>query len=85
MRKIILETAATEDLTYWAKTDLKILKKIIELIRNTAETPFHGLGQPEPLKYRNGVWSRRINLEHRLIYQVTNDSIIVTHCRYHYD
>ena len=55
------------------------------LIRNTADTPFVGIGKPEPLKYRNGVWSRRINSEHRLIYQVTNDSIIVVHCRYHYD
>jgi toxin YoeB len=85
MRKIIFEPSAIQDLMHWTETDLKMLKKIIELLRNAAETPFHGIGKPEPLKYRNGAWSRRINQEHRIIYQVNDDAIIVVHCRYHYD
>jgi toxin YoeB len=86
MRKVVFEEDALEHLSYWAKTDLKILKKIIQLSENTAKTPFDGIGKPEPLKGNlSGYWSRRINDEHRFIYKITEDAIIVALCRYHYE
>ena len=85
MRKAVFEQTAQEDLFYWAKTDLKILKKIIELVEDTQKSPFSGLGKPEPLKHElKGYWSKRITDEHRLVYKVTDDSLIVIQCRRHY-
>jgi toxin YoeB len=85
MRRIIFESNAIEDVLYWSKEDLKLIKKIFQLLDNTLKTPFEGIGQPEHLKYRADVWSRRINQEHRLVYKVTDDAIIVLACRFHYD
>ncbi len=85
MRKVIFENNSMEDILYWSKQDLKLVKKIFQLLDNTLQTPFTGLGQPEHLKNRPDVWSRRINHEHRLVYKVTNDAIIVLACRFHYD
>jgi toxin YoeB len=70
---------------YWAKTDLKMLKRRIQVIENTAHTPFEGIDKLEPLKYRKGAWSQRIDNEHRLVYDVTNDAIIKSACRFHYE
>ena len=85
MREVCLHTTVLEDLSYWAKTDLKILKKIIELINDTSSNPFSGLGKPEPLKHEwKGYWSKRITDEHRLVYKVTDTSIIVASTRFHY-
>lgn len=85
MRKAIFEQTAQEDLFYWAKTDLKILRKVIELIEDTQRTPFSGLGKPEPLKHElKGYWSKRITDEHRLVYKVTDESLIIIQCRWHY-
>lgn len=85
MRKVILESAAQEDLFYWAKVDLKLLRKIIELIEDTQKNPFSGLGKPEALKHElKGFWSKRIDYEHRLVYKITDDAIIIAQCRWHY-
>lgn len=63
----------------------KILKKILLLLKGTQKNPFSGLGKPEPLKHDlQGYWSKRINQEHRLVYQVDDESIIIISCRYHY-
>lgn len=79
------ENEAWEQYLYWEKKDLKIVKKILELLNNTRETPYQGLGKPEALKhYLSGCYSRRINREHRLIYRVTDDKIVVISCRFHY-
>lgn len=76
---------AWEDYLYWQNQDQKTLKRINKLIKDIQRTPFEGIGKPEPLKFdMSGLWSRRINEEHRLIYQVTNDHIIIVQCRYHY-
>jgi toxin YoeB len=76
---------AWEDYLYWQKTDKKILKKINSLIKEIKREPFKGLGEPEPLKYNwSGYWSRRITLEHRIVYKVTDTSILIAQCRYHY-
>lgn len=69
----------------WAKRDNKTHAKIISLIESIIENPFTGIGKPEPLKHQlTGCWSRRINKEHRLVYQVTDDAIIVISCMFHY-
>lgn len=74
-----------EDYLYWQKTDKKILARINQLIKDIQRHPFEGIGQPEPLRHSwSGFWSRRINLEHRLIYTVENDILIIAQCRYHY-
>ena len=75
-----------EDYLYWQKTDKKILNKINSLLKDTSRTPYSGLGKPEPLKYKyQGFWSRKIDNEHRLIYQVKNNEIRIAKCRFHYD
>lgn len=75
-----------EDYLYWQKTDRKILNKINELIRDISRNPYSGLGKPEALKYKyKGWWSRRITHEHRLIYQVRENEVLIAKCRFHYD
>jgi toxin YoeB len=75
-----------EDYLYWQRTNKNILKRINELIKEIKRTPFAGLGKPEPLKHKyKGCWSRRIDGEHRLIYQIKTDELIILKCRFHYD
>ena len=84
--KYIFVDESWEDYLYWQKTDKKILNKINELLKDISITPFAGKGKPEPLKYKyKGFWSRRIDHEHRLIYQVKDDEIRIAKCRFHYD
>ena len=84
-RKIVFESSAFADFNNWAKLDNKIQRKIIELIKDIDRHPFQGLGKPEALKHDlSGYWSRRINQEHRLVYKVTNEEIIILSCKYHY-
>ncbi len=76
---------AWDDYLYWQKNDKKILNKINRLIKEIAREPFEGIGEPEPLKYNwSGYWSRRITIEHRLVYKVTDDHLLIAQCRYHY-
>lgn len=76
---------AWEDYLYWQVTDKKLLKRINALIKDTKRQPFEGIGDPEPLRYNwTGYWSRRINREHRFIYKVKNDELLIAQCRYHY-
>ena len=84
--RITFSKNAWEDYVSWQKEDKKILKKINDLIRDIQRTPYEGLGKPEPLKYDlAGYWSRRIDLEHRLVYQFKKNEILIYSCRYHYD
>jgi toxin YoeB len=86
MRLVLFENAAFEDLQFWSKNELKLLKKIIELIADIQKTPFTGIGKPEGLKHDfKGFWSRRINDEHRLVYKVTDTEIIIISCRFNYN
>ena len=74
-----------KDYLEWQKTDKKTVKRINDLIKDILRSPFEGIGKPEPLKYDlSGKWSRRITDEHRLVYQVENDHIIILTCKYHY-
>jgi toxin YoeB len=86
MRNIAFEKQAFEQFTEWAAKDRKIYAKIVNLIDDTLRNPFSGIGKPEPLKYDlKGCWSRRITDEHRLVYKVTDDSIVVLSCKFHYE
>jgi toxin YoeB len=83
--KIVFLDQGWEDYLYWQNTDKALLKKINSLIKEIERTPFEGNGKPEPLRHNlAGYWSRRINLEHRLVYKIDNDTLIVFQCRYHY-
>ena len=82
---LIFADEAWDDYLYWQQNDKKILKKINALIKEIKRDPFQGLGEPEPLKYNwSGYWSRRVTIEHRLVYKVTESSILIAQCRYHY-
>lgn len=84
--KYIFVDESWEDYQYWFKTDKKILARINDLIKDISRTPYTGIGKPEPLKYKyKGFWSRRITDEHRLIYQVKGDELLIVKCRFHYD
>jgi toxin YoeB len=83
--KILWETSAWEQYLYWQNTDKSKLKRINELIKSATRTPFEGLGNPEPLKYQlAGFWSRKIDSEHRLVYTIQDENLIIASCRYHY-
>ena len=85
MRNITLNSQALEDLHFWSQNDLKLLKKIFELLVSITKAPTEGIGKPEGLKGDlKGYWSRRINDEHRIVYSITKESIIVISCRSHY-
>ena len=76
---------AWEDYLYWQEHDKKILKKINALIKDIERNQYEGIGKPEPLKFElQGFWSRRINPEHRLVYIIDGDSIIIAQCKEHY-
>ncbi len=83
--KLIFSENAWEDYLYWQNTDKQILKRINELIKNIQKNKYKGIGKPEPLKHNlSGYWSRRINNEHRLIYKIEEDKIMIAQLRYHY-
>ena len=86
MRNLEFDPRAFEDLTWWVREDRKTALRIMRLIENVQQTPFEGLGKPEPLKHElSGLWSRRIDREHRLVYEVFADRIRILACRFHYD
>ena len=83
--KLIFAEKAWEDYLYWQKTDKKMLNRINTLIKDIKRDPFEGIGKPEPLKHAlSGYWSRRINDEHRIVYKIYQDSILLAQLRYHY-
>jgi toxin YoeB len=85
MKEVIIKQQAMDDLQFWAKNNLKLIKKIIELLNAIQTNPFNGIGKPELLKNElQGYWSRRINDEHRIVYKVTADTLIIISCRSHY-
>ena len=84
--EIIFASKAIKDIQHWqASGNLKIQKKISDLITTIARDPFNGIGKPEPLKHEfSGCWSRRINEEHRIIYEVSKNSIQILSLKDHY-
>ncbi|PZN69790.1 MAG: Txe/YoeB family addiction module toxin [Candidatus Methylumidiphilus alinenensis] len=85
MRSLEFDPAAFEDLAWWVQQDRKKALRIIKLIQQIQGEPFTGIGKPEPLKHNlSGCWSRRIDEEHRIVYEVTDQKIRILSCRYHY-
>ena len=85
MRNLEFDSSGFEDLAWWVEKDRKKALKIIKLIKEIQKNPFEGIGKPEPLKHNlSGCWSRRIDREHRLVYQVSEEKIRILACRYHY-
>ena len=84
--KYIFVDESWEDYLYWQSTDKKMLLKINSLLKEISRNLFSGIGKPEPLNHKyKGFWSRRIDGEHRLIYKVAGDDILIAKCRFHYD
>jgi toxin YoeB len=85
MRIVAFQQSAFEQYNEWA-TDKKMFERVRRLIAETVRSPFAGIGKPEPLKGDlKGYWSRRITDEHRLVYKVTDEQVIIVSCKYHYE
>ena len=87
MTNLEFDVSAFEDLEWWVEHDRRMALRIIKLIREVQRSPYEGTGQPEQLKHElAGCWSRRIDREHRLVYQVLEDEsrIRILACRFHY-
>ncbi|MSP27371.1 MAG: Txe/YoeB family addiction module toxin [Methylococcales bacterium] len=82
---ISFESSAFDDFNDWAMLDKKCHKRIVNLIKDSSRNPYQGLGKPEALKHElQGYWSRRIDDEHRLVYKIESDRLIIISCKYHY-
>lgn len=83
--KLIWSDRSWEEYVDWQNKDKKLLKKINSLIKDIKRDPFDGVGKPEQLKHElSGCWSRRISDEHRLVYDVSDYTIGIVSCKYHY-
>lgn len=83
--KLVFHDQAWADYLYWQQHDKKLLTRLNGLIKECTRTPFEGTGKPEPLRGSlSGWWSRRLDREHRLVYRVEGDSLLIAQCRYHY-
>lgn len=84
--RLVFTSHGWEDYLHWQSVDKKMVKRINRLIEDTLRDPFAGIGKPEPLRHvLQGSWSRRIDGEHRLVYMVEDDDVIVLQARYHYE
>ena len=83
--RLIFSEHAWQDYQYWVETDRQMLKRVNRLIQEIVRDPFRGSGKPEPLKHGlSGYWSRRLNDEHRIVYRMTEDAVLIAQLRYHY-
>ena len=83
--RLIFSEQAWEEHLHWQQTDRQVLTRIKQLIREIQREPFRGIGKPEPLKHAfAGYWSRRISDEHRIVYKIHDDSVLIAQLRYHY-
>ena len=82
---ILFTPESWDDYLYWQKNEKKNLRRINELIKEIKRNPYEGKGKPEPLRYQlQGCWSRRIDQEHRIVYEVDEGMIRIISCRFHY-
>ncbi len=85
MRKVAFLTRSFDEFNQWAIKDKKIYARIVNLIKDIQRDPFSGLGKPEALKHSlSGLWSRRITKEHRLVYSISDEEIVIVSCKFHY-
>ncbi|RYU58356.1 Txe/YoeB family addiction module toxin [Methylolobus aquaticus] len=83
--KLVFSEAAWDDYLNWQRQDRRMVERINKLIRDTQREPFSGAGKPEALKHAlSGYWSRRITEEHRMVYSVGEDALLIAQLRYHY-
>lgn len=83
--KLVFADEAWEDYLYWQKQDKSVVRRINELIAACQRDPFVGIGKPEPLRHAlAGFWSRRITEEHRMVYKLDKDALLIAQLRYHY-
>lgn len=86
MRTVSFHAGAWQDFTEVAVREPKLFERLVRLVNESARNPFTGIGKPEPLRHElKGWWSRRINDEHRLVYRVSDESIVIASCRTHYE
>ncbi len=84
-RQLVFDREFLEDLSHWVSTDRKLAMRVLDLVEAVRRDPFGGIGKPEPLRHLgSGIWSRRINQEHRMVYRVADDRIFFAQARYHY-
>ena len=82
---LLFSPHAWEDYQYWLQADKKMIRRIIELIKDTVRNPYEGIGKPEPLKHTlAGFWSRRITDEHRIVYRISGGNLEIAQLRFHY-
>ncbi len=83
--KLVFSDNAWEDYLYWQANDKKILKRINDLIKDIQRNKYEGKGKPEPLRHNlAGYWSRRITEEHRIVYKIESNAVLIAQLRYHY-
>lgn len=83
--KLVFSEQAWDDYLYWQKIDKELLERINTIIKDISRSPFEGIGKPEPLKNAlSGYWSRRINDEHRIVYKISDGSMLIAQLRFHY-
>ncbi len=83
--RLVFTPNGWQDYIYWQSADRATLKRINRLIDDVLRDPFEGIGKPEPLRHAlTGSWSRRISEEHRLVYLIDGDDIVILQARYHY-
>lgn len=83
--RLVWDRAGWEDYVHWQTADRRTLKRVNTLIEASLRDPFEGIGKPEQLRYgAQGAWSRRITGEHRLVYLVDGDDLVILQARYHY-
>lgn len=84
-REAVFDKDFLEDLRYWIRTDRRTALRVLELVLDVMRDPFSGLGKPEPLKFlAPNLWSRRVNLEHRVVYMVGDERVDFLQAKYHY-
>jgi toxin YoeB len=83
--RLVFTPHGWEDYQHWVQTDRATLKRVNRLVEDVLRDPFTGIGKPEQLRHvLSGAWSRRITEEHRLVYLVDGDDVVILQARYHY-
>ncbi len=82
---LIFSENALEDYLYWKRENRNPLTRINTLIKEIQRSPYQGIGRPERLRHElRGFWSRRITLEHRIVYRIEGDAVFIVQLRFHY-
>jgi toxin YoeB len=84
-QRAVVSSHFLDDLERWVRADRRVARRLLKIVRETLRDPYAGIGKPEPLRRQlSGLWSRRLTQEHRVVYEVLNDTVIFHQGRYHY-